>query len=150
MQRPLQLGSTAAGADPELIEALLAYGAELGEAFALRDDLLGVWGNFQLTGKPAGDDLLSGKPTVIMALAEERLRGEARAVLDRVGSPELSPADVIYLQDALTAAGVVDAVETRISRHVRAAVGALDEANVTPDGRVGLTQLAHRIAWRDR
>ena len=57
--------------------ALTHYGREVGEAFALRDDLLGVWGDPRRTGKPAGDDLVSGKPTVILSLAEERLRGPA-------------------------------------------------------------------------
>ncbi len=54
------------------------FGREVGEAFALRDDLLGVWGDPRLTGKPAGDDLLSGKPTVILSLAHDRLTGSAR------------------------------------------------------------------------
>jgi geranylgeranyl diphosphate synthase type I len=123
----------------------------VGEAFALRDDLLGVWGDPQLTGKPAGDDLLSGKPTVILSLAEERLRGSDRQLLARVGTPELSPADVGHLQDALQASGVVDAVEARISGHVHAAVAELDHhRELSADGVAGLTQMAYKIAWRDR
>ena len=152
--RPLQLGAAAAGADAATLRRLCDFGAEVGEAFALRDDLLGVWGDPARTGKPAGDDLLSGKPTVILALAHDRLQGPAREVLDRVGTPELSPADVVFLQDALQAGGVVDAVETRISAHVHAAVAALDAAGgpgrLDPQGVAGLTQMAHRIAWRDR
>ena len=104
VQRPLQLGAAAAGADraggPRPSPR---YGREVGEAFALRDDLLGVWGDPERTGKPAGDDLLSGKPTVILSLADERLRGSDRTLLARVGTPELSPADVAHLQDALQA-----------------------------------------------
>jgi len=151
--RPLQLGAAAAGADATTLRRLCDFGAEVGEAFALRDDLLGVWGEPARTGKPAGDDLLSGKPTVILALAHDRLQGPAREVLDRVGTPELSPADVVFLQDALQAGGVVDAVESRISAHVHAAVEALDDggaARLDPQGVAGLTQMAHRIAWRDR
>ena len=148
--RPLQLGATAAGADRGTVEVLAAYGAEVGEAFALRDDLLGVWGDPARTGKPAGDDLLSGKPTVILSLAHELLQGPARHVLERVGTPALSPADVAFLQDALRAGGVVDAVESRISAHVHAAVAALDADGLDPQGVAGLTQMAHRIAWRDR
>jgi geranylgeranyl diphosphate synthase type I len=148
--RPLQLGATAAGADRATVEVLAGYGAEVGEAFALRDDLLGVWGDPTRTGKPAGDDLLSGKPTVILSLAHELLQGPARAVLARVGTPALSPADVAFLQDALRAGGVVDAVESRISAHVHAAVAALDVDGLDPQGVAGLTEMAHRIAWRDR
>ncbi len=71
-------------------------------------------------------------------------------LLARVGTPELSPADVAHLQDALQASGVVDAVEARISGHVHAALAALDHPALIPDGVAGLTQMAHQIAWRDR
>jgi len=153
--RPLQLGAAAAAADVATLRLLCDFGTEVGEAFALRDDLLGVWGDPVRTGKPAGDDLLSGKPTVILALAHDRLQGRARDVLDRVGTPELSPADVAFLQDALQAGGVVDAVESRISSHVHAAVQVLEGATASgadldPQGVAGLTQMAYRIAWRDR
>jgi geranylgeranyl diphosphate synthase type I len=150
VQRPLQLGAAAAGADRDVVRAITGYGREVGEAFALRDDLLGVWGDPHLTGKPAGDDLLCGKPTVILALAHDQLQGAARELLSRVGTPELSPADINHLQDALQASGVVDAVESRISGHIRAAVAALDHDALDPDGVIGLTQMANRIAWRDR
>ena len=150
VQRPLQLGAAAAGADRDVVRAITGYGREVGEAFALRDDLLGVWGDPHLTGKPAGDDLLCGKPTVILSLAHDRLQGAALELLSRVGTPELSPADINHLQDALQASGVVDAVESRISGHIRAAVAALDHDALDPDGVIGLTQMANRIAWRDR
>jgi geranylgeranyl diphosphate synthase type I len=150
VQRPLQLGAAAAGATEPMVRAISRYGREVGEAFALRDDLLGVWGDPQRTGKPAGDDLLSGKPTVILSLADERLQGSNRPLLARVGTPELSPADVVHLQDALQAAGVVEAVESRISRHVHAAIAELDHPGLSPDGVAGLTAMAYKIAWRDR
>jgi geranylgeranyl diphosphate synthase type I len=87
---------------------------------------------------------------VILSLAEERLRGTDRSLLARVGTPELSPADVGQLQHALLASGVVDAVEARISSHVYAAVAELDHLGLSPDGVAGLTQMAYKIAWRDR
>ena len=150
VQRPLELGAAAAGAPDEVRDALMDYGEEVGEAFALRDDLLGVWGDPRSTGKPAGDDLISGKPTVIMALADERLQGGARRLLRRVGTPELSPADVTALQSALAEQGVVEAVEGRISEHVRAAGAALARTELDPAGVAGLTGMAHLVAWRDR
>jgi geranylgeranyl diphosphate synthase, type I len=150
VQRPLELGAAAAGASDEVRAALLDYGEEVGEAFALRDDLLGVWGDPRSTGKPAGDDLISGKPTVILALADERLQGSARRLLRRVGTPELSPADVTLLQSALSEQGVVEAVEARISEHVRAAGAALEGVTLDAAGTAGLTGMAHLVAWRDR
>jgi len=149
IERPLQLGAAAARA-PEVVRAALAtYGREVGEAFALRDDLLGVWGDPSLTGKPAGDDLLSAKPTVIIALAHERASGVARQVLGRIGTSALTPADIALLQQALVDCGVVEEVEDRISRHVAAALAALDGAALHPDGVRQLTVMTHRIAWRD-
>jgi len=150
IERPLQLGAAAAEAGDPAVAALSAYGRELGEAFALRDDLLGVWGNPKVTGKPAGDDLISGKPTVILALSRGRLAGAAREARERVGRPEFSAADVELLQEELRACGVVDEVESLISSHVHAAVDALDPQLLDPRGITGLTQLANRIAWRDR
>jgi geranylgeranyl diphosphate synthase, type I len=150
VQRPLELGAAAAGAPAEVRSALLDYGEEVGEAFALRDDLLGVWGDPRSTGKPAGDDLISGKPTVILALAAERLQGSARRVLRRVGTPALSPADVTLLQSELAEQGVVEAVEARISDHVRASAAALARVELDAAGVSGLTGMAHLVAWRDR
>ena len=149
IERPLQLGAAAAEAGPAVVAAMSAYGRELGAAFALRDDLLGVWGNPELTGKPAGDDLISGKPTVILALSRGRLRGPAREARERVGTIEFSAADVELLQEELRACGVVEKVESMISSHVHAALGALDPRLLDARGIVGLTQLANRIAWRD-
>ncbi|MET1007461.1 MAG: polyprenyl synthetase family protein [Propionibacteriaceae bacterium] len=150
VERPLQLGAAAVNASADVRSRLATYGREVGEAFALRDDLLGVWGDPALTGKPAGDDLVSGKPTVIMSLAQQRVLGEGRRVLARVGTPELTPADVALLQDALRDCGVVDAVETMISAHLDTALSALDDDVLHPEGIAGLTQMAHQIAWRTR
>jgi geranylgeranyl diphosphate synthase, type I len=149
IERPLQLGAAAAEADPAVVAALRAYGRELGEAFALRDDLLGVWGNPKVTGKPAGDDLISGKPTVILALSRGRLHGPAREARERVGTADFSAADVKLLQEELRACGVVDKVESMISSHVHAALDALDARLLDQRGIAGLTHLANRIAWRD-
>jgi geranylgeranyl diphosphate synthase, type I len=150
VERPLQLGGAAASAPPSVLSCLATYGREVGEAFALRDDLLGVWGDPALTGKPAGDDLLSGKPTVILSLAQQRVTGSARPVLERVGTPELSAEDVALLQAELAERGVVDAVEAMILQHLDTALSALDDHVLHPEGISGLTQMAHQIAWRTR
>jgi geranylgeranyl diphosphate synthase type I len=151
VERPLQLGAAAACAQPAIAESLTRYGREVGEAFALRDDLLGVWGDPEQTGKPAGDDLISGKPTVILSLATRGVRGSAaRDAISRVGTPALTPDDVITLQSELAEQGIVAAVETRISTHVAAALEALRSTPLDPDGVTQLTQMAHQIAWRSR
>ncbi len=151
VQRPLELGVAAGGGSAGAGDALANYGDAIGEAFALRDDLLGIWGDPARTGKPAGDDLISGKPTVVLALAHERLRSSAgRAALSRVGSAQFSSSDLAVLLDQLTADGVDSAVEVMISSRVDAALAALVHPELDPAGVALLTQMAHRIAWRDR
>ena len=84
VQRPLQLGAAIAGAGPEVIEACTAIGLPLGEAFQLRDDVLGVFGDPAVTGKSADDDLREGKQTLLVALAEERADDAGRTLLNRL------------------------------------------------------------------
>ncbi|MGI8456970.1 MAG: polyprenyl synthetase family protein [Propionibacteriaceae bacterium] len=150
VERPLQLGATAAGAEGAVLDALQTYGRHVGEAFALRDDILGVWGDPGLTGKPAGDDLVAGKPTVIVALADQRLKGADRVLLDLIGSPDLTQGHVAVLQHSIAESGVLDAVESMITAELDAALAVLDDRLLDPAGVAGLTDLAHQIAWRNR
>ena len=89
VERPLHLGAAIAGAGPELVAAYRRFGADIGVAFQLRDDLLGVFGDPEVTGKPAGDDLREGKRTLLLACATERAEAAgdraALAVLGRRG-----------------------------------------------------------------
>ena len=78
IERPIHIGAALAGATPAQLEQLGRFGLPLGEAFQLRDDLLGVFGDPEETGKPAGDDLVEGKRTVLVALALERARPARR------------------------------------------------------------------------
>ena len=160
IQRPLELGALVAGADTAALGPLSEYGEQLGIAFALRDDVLGVWGDPVRTGKPAGDDLAEGKPTLIMALAAQRL-GDL-PVLTRVGTPALTRADVRHLQQVLADCGIREELEERISAHLARALTALErvpaaagdtgpdpvEAGLDPID--ALTAVAHQIARRDR
>ncbi|WP_267489617.1 polyprenyl synthetase family protein [Enemella evansiae] len=153
--RPLRLGALAAGADDQVLAALADYGRHLGIAFALRDDLLGIWGDPRVTGKPAGDDLRAGKATIILTLAEGALAdgllsADAERVLRRVGSPDLTDTEVELLREALAEAGVGGWVEELIADEVRLAEGALSCPALTADGVAGLTAMARRIGWRAR
>jgi len=140
--RPLQLGALAAGAGAEQLDVLDRFGEHVGQAFALRDDLLGVWGDPAVTGKPAGDDLISGKATVILALACEALQGADAERLSDARS------DVAAAMAALERAGIGERVEDLIRGEVRSARSALAGAPLTADGVDGLLQLAGKIAWR--
>ena len=86
VERPLQLGAALAGAPPDTVAALRSYGADIGVAFQLRDDLLGVYGDPAVTGKPAGDDLVEGKRTLLLATA--RARAGRRPACSPSSTPE--------------------------------------------------------------
>jgi geranylgeranyl diphosphate synthase type I len=129
VERPLQLGGALGGADRELIDAYSAYGIPLGEAFQLRDDVLGVFGDPEHTGKPAGDDLRDGKRTVLVAQAFQRASHAERAVLQRdLGDPDLGDEGVARLRGILVETGALDAVERLIAELTASALAALDAA----------------------
>ncbi len=146
--RPLQLGAAAARAPREVVDALMTCGDRLGSAFALRDDHLGVWGDPELTGKPASDDLYEGKATVLLSLAREHLTGEAAELLERVGTPGFSREDVPALAEAMRSAGIDVMLERLIADEVQAALTCLERAPLTRPGVAGLTEAARSIAWR--
>ncbi len=126
VERPLHLGAALAGAGTSSVDALRAYGADLGVAFQLRDDVLGVFGDPAVTGKPAGDDLAEGKRTVLLATARAALaaRPAELAELDAgVGRPA---ADPDRLGALIRGSGAVEAVESRIAGLVRSGLAALD------------------------
>jgi len=149
IERPLHLGAALAGRMPELGGPLSAYGLPLGEAFQLRDDLLGVFGDRTLTGKPVGEDLREGKPTVLYALAAEAVGGPGTA-LDRYGADDLTDDDIVALQEILVDTGAVERLEARIDALVEGSVLAVDEAPLTPEARSALSELAFFVAGRDR
>jgi geranylgeranyl diphosphate synthase type I len=148
VERPLHLG--AALADPEhfgeVAERLSAFGLPLGEAFQLRDDLLGVFGDPRVTGKPVGDDLREGKLTLLASLAWARAADasgpDARFFESRFGAPDLTDEDVLKLRAVIDATGARRDVEEAIERMARTAEQALADLPVRPPARAALRQLA--------
>ena len=147
--RPLQLGAQLGGADQELCAAYEAYGLPLGEAFQLRDDVLGVFGDPAETGKPAGDDLREGKRTVLVALAVERgTAAEADLVERLLGDPELDAAGVAELRDAIVSSGALKEVERMIEELTGSALAALDTAPLDAEAEAALRHLAAAATTR--
>ncbi|AUG76756.1 polyprenyl synthetase [Kitasatospora sp. MMS16-BH015] len=150
IERPLQVGALLAGASPELVEAYSAFGLPLGEAFQLRDDLLGVFGDPAVTGKPAGDDLREGKRTLLIAHAMRGLpTAEARHLDGRLGAPDLTPEEIPGLAALVSRSGAADAVEQRIAELMHQSLTALDAAPLA-DGpaRAALLALAEAATVR--
>jgi geranylgeranyl diphosphate synthase, type I len=150
VQRPCQMGAAIGGGDDELYFALGAYGSPLGRAFQFRDDLLGVFGDPQVTGKPAGDDLREGKRTVLVAHAYAHA-GDAgqKLLLQRLGDPGLDETGINELQQVIVESGARDAVESMINEYHERALKALHDTEITEEGRAGLTALADAAVRRE-
>ena len=142
VEHPLQLGGILAGAPPALLAAFSGYGLPLGEAFQLRDDLLGVFGDPRQTGKSNLDDFSGAKPTALVAVALDRAgpadRETLRALLGRDG---LDPAGLDLVRDVLERSGARDRVERMIAERTALARAALSRAPVHPAAADALTGL---------
>ena len=148
IERPLQLGATLAGR-ADLTSALSSYGDPLGEAFQLRDDVLGAFGDSDRTGKPVGDDLREGKPTMLLAVATEQADDRQRSLLRTVGEPDLDADAVVGLQAVLVDTGAVEVVEAEIAALAAQAVTALDAIDLPSPARAALVDLAAFVIARD-
>jgi len=146
---PLRLGA-ALGGVPELPAELVRYGDLAGEAFQLRDDLLGVFGDPRRTGKPVGDDLMSGKPTQVLALAADMLPPYGQALLALAGTSALTPSDAAELTGELIRCGARDRIEAKIRHNVDLACALVDRAAVPPRAGDALRTLAMAAADRQR
>ena len=145
IERPLHLGAAmTTSASPEVFAALSAYGLPLGEAFQLRDDLLGVFGDPSVTGKPAGDDLREGKRTVLIAMTNDR-QSEAQREIARkhFGKPDLDAQGVEILREIIESTGARAELEATIERLTEQALTAAQSAVFTQDGNAMLAELAN-------
>jgi geranylgeranyl diphosphate synthase type I len=149
IERPLQLGGELAGADSAVLAAYSRYGVPLGEAYQLRDDVLGVFGDPAETGKPAGDDLREGKRTVLAAMAAHRANPEQAAVLAScIGDPALDEARVDAVRGIIEETGTLREVEQMIQARTAEAVGALQTSGLDPDAEAALIALARAATSR--
>ena len=149
IERPLHLGAALAGADPQIMAAYTGYGLPLGEAFQLRDDVLGVFGDPGETGKPAGDDLREGKQTVLVATAMDRATpAQAAQIRRHLGDPGLDTEGVQQLRTIITETGALAEVESVIETLTDEAVASLDSVSLAPPATEVLTGLAYAATRR--
>jgi len=150
VEAPLAIGGALAGGSLAQLAALREFGLPLGVAFQLRDDMLGVFGDPAVTGKPSGDDLREGKRTVLIGLARQKMPPTAVRVLDELlGDPALDEAQVRMLQNTMRDSGAAEQVERIIAHNVRLAREALDGAPLAAAARAELVELADRVTRRD-
>lgn len=151
IERPLHLGAAIAGASEELIAAFRGYGRDIGIAYQLRDDQLGVFGDSELTGKPAGDDLREGKRTVLLALAlssaDERDPAAAATLRKLIGNSD-DPAEIELMKQIIEDSGAPALVEREIEKLTASGLEHLKRANVSAEVTETLTTLAVKATAR--
>ncbi|MDP2013529.1 MAG: polyprenyl synthetase family protein, partial [Actinomycetota bacterium] len=151
IERPLHLGAALADASPAIFRSYTDFGLALGEAFQLRDDVLGVFGDPAETGKPAGDDLREGKRTVMIALAFERASAQQAGVLQKhLGNAELGAEEIDQLRQILVNTGALDATEALIAAGTNAALESIAHAAISAEGRSAFLALADAATRRDK
>ena len=152
IERPLHLGATLAAPQRAdvLLEELSAYGLPLGDAFQMRDDVLGVFGDevTNNTGKPIGDDIREGKPTPLLAMAYERASTSQRQVLEDVGAPQISNEDISKIQEVIIETGALSELETKISGLVGESIAAITNSSLSKQSVKQLVELAEFVAQR--
>ncbi len=149
VEHPLTLGATLAGGGSGVLDALASFGLAVGEAFQLRDDVLGVFGDPGLTGKPVVDDVREGKRTLLVAWAEEDASPSGRAALRRhLGDPAVDAHGLAEVREVLVDSGALARVEERISELVVTAAADLSSVPLDDGSRAALDGLSSACAWR--
>lgn len=148
-EHPLVLGGALAGADDELLEQFSRFALPLGEAFQLRDDVLGVYGIPEKTGKPAGDDLREGKRTVLTGYTLQLASpGQATLLEENLGNPDLNAGQVRELRRIIEDCGALAATESLIEELSDQAFRALEELDVEPAVRESLATIGRAAVRR--
>ncbi|MEU4442896.1 polyprenyl synthetase family protein [Actinosynnema sp. NPDC050801] len=149
VELPLRIGAALGGADAALMRACGAYGRPVGEAFQLRDDLLGMFGDPEVTGAPALDDLRGGRPTVLMALAWQHATPEQRELISSVhGDPHLDEDVAARLREVVIETGAAERMERLIAIRVDRALSALRASSMDPAAKAPLAELAAHATRR--
>ena len=145
IERPLHIGAVIGNPsnNSAILDALSRYGLPLGEAFQLRDDLLGIFGDPELTGKPAGDDLREGKRTVLIAMTIEALTEvDKKELLSHLGHQEISSTKIEELRALIAQSGAVEKVENLIEKLTSQSLAAIEDPSIHPSSREFLTYIA--------
>lgn len=150
IERPLHFGAALGSAKPEnYYEIFSKFGLPLGEAFQLRDDVLGIFGDPAETGKPAGDDLREGKRTVLIAKTMELANEADKVKISKaLGNPNLSAEEVIAIREVITNCGALAEIESLISNLTKEALNAIDSKLITEESKKFLIELANLVTNR--
>ena len=149
IEAPLLIGAAFAGAGPATLRGLSAFGIPLGMAFQLRDDILGVFGDPEVTGKPAGDDLREGKRTVLVALTRQSLSSGSGQIFDELlAQRDLTAEQIAFLQQTIIGSGALTKTERMIEELAAESLAALDLLQLDSFAKAQLQELALKVINR--
>jgi geranylgeranyl diphosphate synthase type I len=149
IEAPLLIGAAFAGASPDQLRQVSEFGVPLGMAFQLRDDVLGVFGDPAVTGKPAGDDLREGKRTVLVGYTRASLSNSVGKLFDEMlSSRELTNEQVGFLQQTIIGSGALEKVERTITELANQAMAALNRITLEPQAMAHLKSMAEKVINR--
>ena len=145
----LENSTSAVSEQHPVLTGYRAFGLPLGEGFQLRDDELGVFGQPEVTGKPAGDDLREGKRTVLVALTSAALDEKDAALLhNSLGESELSDEQVERIRELMVSSGAFAKHEQLIEQKSQAVFEALEAMNLDELTHAALTDIVGRALLR--
>ena len=143
VRRPLEIGAAMAGCATGVMRPLSGYGEAVGAAFQLRDDVLGIFGAPEITGKPAGSDLSEHKATSVVVaayrLADTPLRRQLTALMS---TPQLDSSDIAQWRSLIVASGAVEWIERLIDSRLSQALELIDSEHMDPVVRTALADMA--------
>jgi geranylgeranyl diphosphate synthase, type I len=145
----VSLGAILAGAPEATVEALAEFGSHLGTSFQAVDDLLGIWGETERTGKPVGSDLAQHKKTLPVTIALSRADGHAEELLTLLES-DLSPDDIERARALIEQSGAREETVGLADAHLTSALAALDRVPLVEGPKAELVAIAHFVTERDR
>jgi len=148
IERPLHIGALIVNENAPL-EMISSFGSPLGEAFQLRDDILGIFGDRDNTGKPVGDDIREGKFTLLLAHAKERASKDELELLNRCGSLDITQEEIDLITNIIKSGGALDLVEQRIKFLHNEAMQALENIQTNNEAKELAQSLAKYVCWRD-
>jgi geranylgeranyl diphosphate synthase type I len=149
IEAPLLIGAAFAGAEPATLRGLTSFGIPLGMAFQLRDDILGVFGDPAITGKPIGDDLREGKRTVLVALTRQSLMPSVGKIFDELLTQRSAePEQIAFLQQTIKGSGALAKTEQMIEQLADESLAALDQLELEQVAKQMLRDLAMRVINR--
>jgi geranylgeranyl diphosphate synthase type I len=150
VEAPLLIGAAFAGASDALLYSLSTFAIPLGLAFQLRDDVLGVFGAAEKTGKPVGDDLREGKRTVLVALTRESLpTSVAQLFDDLLAERDLTEAQISHLQQTIADSGALGKTQLMIEELGAQSLEVLHQIELEPSALAALEQLAKKVIDRE-